>query len=395
MDRYAETLGRYGVRERARMYSQGGQNSSAAAWNGDHDNVLELYPRKKRKAPPKQESGAERKRSDSPYRVRNMVRNTAAAEASSARVRTTPAGNVHARRKPPQGTPRTVPRSGPDMRRNHDGIFSGEETSRANLEAYRLARARKTQTRIRRIMSVMLLMILFSVCALSVTYKLIYVIDGVTVTGSQKYSDAQILEASGVQIGDNLYSFKASEAEARVTLRYPYVRQLQVQRTAPSSVLFQITEDTAVYYAEIYGDVYELSDSLRVLNRTDAASARDCGLIRLRLPAVDSAVAGRVLSFSEEKYSMQIRKVLSQLKLTTLMSRITSVDCRNPNYLQIICDEQFRLDFGSLDDIEVKLKIAQAVLEDDLFNTGVKASVDLTSTGATSVVLDDQLEMDA
>lgn len=392
MDRYAETLGRYGVRERARVYSQ--QRSSTAAWNSEYENALDVHLRKKRKRePPQATASVSEKRRNSPYRVRNMAAGGRAPEASVHHA--SAAERVQQRRRPPREAPSAAPRRGPDARRNNDAIFTEGQNGRTRLEAYRLARAKKMQRRVRRVVSVMLLLILFSLCALALTYKLIYVIDDVTVTGTSRYSASEILEASGVSVGDNLYSFKASAAEARVTFRHPYVRQLQVRRSAPSSVLFEVTEDQAVFYAEIYGEVYELSDALRVLSRTTVEAAAENGLIRLRLPAVDSAVSGRVLSFAEEKYGIQIRKVLEQLESTDLMTRITSVDCRNPGMLQIVCDGQFLLDFGTLEDMEVKLKIAQAVLADELFSTGVKASVDLTSTGATSVVLDDQLDMDA
>ena len=55
---------------------------------------------------------------------------------------------------------------------------------------------------------------------------------------------------------------------------------------------------------------------------------------------------------------------------------------------------RYKLDFGSQDDLGVKLKLAEAILEDPIFNPENKAVIDLSDTAKTSVIIDNQLELD-
>lgn len=297
---------------------------------------------------------------------------------------------------PPRAAPRQGRRSDPDPAMNTDEIFiSQKERDARKLEAYRLARKRKIHYQMNRALSALLMMTLFVGCALALVYKLVYVIRDVDVTGSQRYTSEEILLASGVEAGDNLYSFSSRIAENAVTLQYPYVRELDVSRKAPSTVHFTVTEDTAVFYAEIYGEMRALSPSLRVLDRVSQSDIDALGLIRLRMPEIESAMAGRVVQFREEKFARQIRETTAEILSSVLSERITSVDLRNPYQVRMVADKRFLLEFGSNADLGIKMKVASAVLADELFKTDIKAQIDLSVSDSTSVILDNQLNLDA
>ncbi len=391
MNQAAEKLGRYGVQERARVYSQ--PNSSKKItheWDGD--DAIMLRKKNVQKSPARAEADAVAKTVPrSPYRVRDTVR--AAGQKRNAE-------SIPQYHTAPQKTKtfdhvtRAGTRHRPDSTHNTDEIFSEGRTSDEKLEAYRIARSGKRKQNARRAAAVILVTLLFSLCALLMVYELLYVIEEVRVDGVTRYTVEQLKDASGVHSGENLYSFAASEAEARVTMHYPYVASLEVDRVAPSTVILTVTEDTAVFCADLYGTVYALSSNLRVLEPIDSSEASSEKLIRLYLPRVEHAVAGRTIDFSDKTCLMPIRELLQQVCSSQLKGRITAVDCRNIFSLRMICDDQFLLEFGETDSLEVKLRIAGAVLADDLFRTSVKAKVDLTSTGSTSVVLDDQLRLD-
>ena len=396
----AEIFGTFGVRERARRYEK-----SASRPRHDSDEGADAVPIRRRRQQTAAEEPAEtvhhRASAANPYRVRDrMAQESARRAASAAADPSRRTSSDTAKRPPPQsrGQPRTGPRvtADPDSRRNTDAIFRGDAAGDARrIAEYRQAVRKKYMQRLRVGLSAMLIVCLFAVAAFAVVYKMFYTISDVSVTGTSLYSDEEILAASGISFGDNLYSFSSRVAEENVTLRCPYVQTLSVDRTAPSFVAFTVSEDTAVFYAELYGEMRALSAGLRVLDAVDAETAAERGLIRLRLPAVDTAVAGRILSFENERGTRALREVLAELLASPLRSRITTVDFRSPHALKMVCDARYILDFGDTQEVDIKLKIAEAVLRDRLFQSGVRAKIDLTSTGATSVILDNQLDPDA
>ena len=70
------------------------------------------------------------------------------------------------------------------------------------------------------------------------------------------------------------------------------------------------------------------------------------------------------------------------------------VDLRSAYDISMSCDGKYKLIFGDASVMETKLRLAVAVLEDTLVESDNKASVDLTDLSATSVIIDNQLDLE-
>jgi len=381
----AEKFGVYGVQERARRYDT---TRTRAIPMAEGDDAVPIRAGHRRTASAGTPHTAEVHASERSYRVRDAAQR--AQEKARAR-RISADGAVHHAHPPDRG--RTIPedrrrwRADPDSTRNSDAIFAEDERD----EAVRIAQKRKAAHRGTMSALIGTLVFVFICFTALLVYKLIFVVSDFTVEGASAYSADEIVAASGVRAGDNLYSFSSRDAEAEATLRLPYIRRLEVNRTLPDQVMFTVTEDTAVFYTEIYGEIRALSGTLRVLEKTDAADAEARGLIRLRLPQVQSAVSGRVLEFTSERSTLRIREILSQVIASALCGRITQIDLRDLRDLRMVSDGTYLLTFGEADEVALKLRVASAVLGDRIFNGTIRAEIDLTVPDSTSVVFDDQI----
>lgn len=95
-------------------------------------------------------------------------------------------------------------------------------------------------------------------------YRLLFVITEIEVSGNVSYSAEELISASGVSEGDNLYSFSsrvAGEKEGGL----PYVKSLSVKRSVPSRITFTVEEYTPEFFADIYGETFILAGDLTVL----------------------------------------------------------------------------------------------------------------------------------
>ena len=396
----AEPFRGYSVRDRAKRYEKS-TTRPLREWDETSDAVP--IGRRRTGAPSTASVTGEARRSTAanPYRVRDRMAKASArrAAADTNRAKRDPHATADrqsstAHRGRTWERPRDT--AAPDPRRNSDAIFhEGRADNARRLAAYREAMRRQRLQKLRVGGIAALIACLFVLCAGAMVYKAFYVVSEVTVEGTSLYSAEEILVAAGVAEGDNLYSFSSRVAEENVTLHCPYVRTLTVNRFAPDTVCFTVSEDTAVFYAELYGETWTLSPSLRVLDPVTPGDAAAAGLIRLRLPAVERAVAGRVLLFEDERNMRSIRETVTEVLSSSIRERVTTVDLRTPQVLKIVCDGRYVLDFGDMQDVTVKLKIASAVLSDELFKSQVRAQIDLSSTSGTSVILDDQINTDA
>ena len=246
--------------------------------------------------------------------------------------------------------------------------------------AKRQAIAHKKFTENRHALITAFLMLLVTVLFIGFVYLAFFVIADVEVEGSEIYTADEVVEAAGFAVGDNLYSFHAGQAEEMILFHCPQIRSAQISRTVPNAVDIALTDDKAVYYADIYGDLAVLSSGLRVLGFTDAETAEADGLTRLVLPAVSGSVAGRIITFTQERDLRYVRSVLSATEGSSLFAegRIDRIDVSDEHNVKVICDGMYILKLGDEKECDLKLRMAYKTIDSNSFDREIPASIDLS-----------------
>ena len=268
------------------------------------------------------------------------------------------------------------------------------QEEKKRVDAYKRATQGRKRRKLREILVSAVLMLGVFVVLCIVTYQLLFVIRNLDASGSSRYTSEEILAASGVDMGDHLYSFSSRVVQETIMLHCPYIAAVDVHRTPPGSIAFDIEEEEPVYYAVFYGEIWEISRSLRVLDPISESDAKEQGLIKLKLPEFKEAISGKRITFSKIRSDDYMGTVLDTLQNSDLAERIGMIDLRSPYNISMVCDGKYKLLFGDVNVIDTKLRLAIAVLEDELFQSDNKASVDLTDLSATSVIIDNQLDLE-
>lgn len=274
-----------------------------------------------------------------------------------------------------------------------DGKISSKGKKKLGEVRREAGERRRFVERKRGLLMGLMITVMFVVIMLLI-YKVLFVVRNVTVVGAEKYTPEQIELAAGVERGDNLYSFRGSKVSENVTLACPYIKSVAVDREIPSDVTYTVTEDEAAYYAVIFGEYKILSRELRVLETAESAEKIPEGLIKLKLPAVAYSVTGRGIRLADERRDYGMREVLRAVEECGLMPRLTTVDLRDQFDVSIVVESHIKLIVGDTANISRKLKVAEKVLEDEMFATENKIRVDLTIDGKTGVMIDNMMELD-
>ena len=235
----------------------------------------------------------------------------------------------------------------------------------------------------------LLLVALTAVIVLTV-YKLFFVVKNIDVYGSEIYSPEQIAEASGISIGDNLYSFKAANAESDITFRCPQIKSVSVSRSIPISVNIDAVDDEAAYVANIWGDYVKLSAGLKVLGTVNAEEIAESGLTEIVMPAVKYSVAGRALEFADARDDRVVRGILGEVEASEAGKNgmINYIDISDEYNITMKANGIYSLRFGGEDDMALKLRMMSKTLESGGLDSGVPASIDLSKVGEASVKYD-------
>lgn len=91
-----------------------------------------------------------------------------------------------------------------------------------------------------------LLCVVGVVVALTVGATVFFRVERVTVTGNRRYTQEEIIAASGIQLGDNLYSLNKVRIDQNIRKSLPYIGDLTINRSLPSTIRITVTEWEAV-----------------------------------------------------------------------------------------------------------------------------------------------------
>jgi len=242
------------------------------------------------------------------------------------------------------------------------------------------------------IRTVVILLLVATLFAFAV-YNLFFKVKNIAVDGTTLYSTEDIIIASGVAMGDKLYSFDTSDVAAAITFRCPYIKSVEVSRGIPNKLSLTLTDDTAVYYACVWGDWLKLSSGLRVLEVTDEETAKSEGLTMLTLPEIVYSVAGGVIEFENPKDERFIRDTLASVEASQLSrsGKIDSIDLSNEYDITMQYDGKYLMKYGGEADLELKLLMGYKTITSDKFENGVPARIDLGVVGEASVKYDHSL----
>ena len=111
---------------------------------------------------------------------------------------------------------------------------------------------------------------------LAVTFgmSIFFKVENVTVSGAEKYDAWTIMEASGIQKGDNLLSFGKAKACGKITTALPYVESVRIGIKLPDTVNIEISELDVVYAAKDGADNWWLITSEgKAIEQVDSATA--------------------------------------------------------------------------------------------------------------------------
>ena len=198
-------------------------------------------------------------------------------------------------------------------------VADAEDEAR-RMEAYeRTVHNRQSRRALRAFAAFVLIFALFAAAAF-IAYKLLFVISDISVEGNTTYTADEIIAASGVKSGDNLYSFSSRTAERLMKKKCPYVKSLKVERAIPNRIKFTVEEEKAEFAAQIYGRYFILSGELCVLEK-DAPPEKIENLCMLKLPAVSSAVCGETVEFRDSFASDQVSATIRRMRKTAVKLR--------------------------------------------------------------------------
>lgn len=119
------------------------------------------------------------------------------------------------------------------------------------------------------------LVIVALVFIMSVFFK----VSRIEVKGNSIYTTDEVIKASGIETGDNLFFINGIAAGSRVAVKLPYVDSVQINRGLPNLVTIVVTESKAVGCLNVGDELWSVSSSGKFLSSISASDSEHIAMI--------------------------------------------------------------------------------------------------------------------
>ena len=161
-----------------------------------------------------------------------------------------------------------------------------------------------------------LLSALLIFAALLVGCVVFFRVNTVVVSGNSRYAEAEVIQSSGVEQGDNLFALNKYQISRQIYTQLPYVDEVSIHRKLPDTLLIQVTESYPVAALCAGGEYWLLDARCKLLERGDASLAQ----------AVDQSQQDKLAS---------LKSLLSAIQARGMTGSVTAfIDLRSDNEIR-------------------------------------------------------------
>ena len=244
------------------------------------------------------------------------------------------------------------------------------------------------------------------IAAVTLGATVFFQVESIVVAGNQRYTADEIVAASGVEVGDNLFLMNKNQISQQILRQLPYIGEVSPQRQLPSTLLVQVKELSAAAKVEVYleGDPSEEEtesegEEADVEETEGAAAASEAWLIsangKLLEPASEDSEmlsvvgltvlvpqAGTLIAVpQEQQYRLDaLKELLAALGEMGQLEEVSSIDLTHSTWVGMRYRERFDVRLPLGEDFGHLLNVLSAAVDETIANRGEQAAgtMDLT-----------------
>ena len=201
-------------------------------------------------------------------------------------------------------------------------------------------------------------------------------VSGIEVEGNTLYTKEEVVEASGIEEGDNLFFINRFSAISRIFSKLPYVERAVINRSLPNKLVIVVSESRAIACVSAEDGTWAIDKSCKLLSKASGDDLR--GLIRVEGLTPIAPEAGQIIAPGEAESPKvsYLSAILTQIEALDLQERITYIDISgisNPTFDYI---GRFTVKLGAHENIEYKFQCLLSAVE--ALNEGDRGTLDLS-----------------
>ncbi len=198
----------------------------------------------------------------------------------------------------------------------------------------------------------------------------------IEVVGASMYDDMQVVEASGIEIGDSIFFIRESAAGLGITNNLPYIDEVRIVRSLPGTVTIEVTESYPIASFSSDGSWWIIDKNAKILEQTTAEGASDTIDIRGLQPIMPAV--GEILALGDEGrvQLLYLRDILSAILTNGFQDGITWIDMTNISNIKFDY-YSYEVNIGSGEALEDKFWLFSRLIDSQ--GTDLGGRIDLSN----------------
>lgn len=247
-----------------------------------------------------------------------------------------------------------------------------------NYDRYGAARRKKKKNSLVAPLS-FVLVCLAIVFALGVFFR----VQEIEVRGAESYTAEEIIDASGIDMGDNLFFINRSTASSNIFSRKPFVEEASIERILPNTIIIKVEESRALAYVDWEGQTWMMTGGCKMLGSGTMEELQ--GLIHVKNITPANVSAGEIMTVDPAEslkltYVQELLQCMDGLGMTADVTEIDIQNAADPTFEYL---DRFTVKMGPNENTDYKLrKLLSAVMDMD---ASLMGTVDLSEGTAVHV----------
>lgn len=203
-------------------------------------------------------------------------------------------------------------------------------------------------------------------------------IQSIEVEGNTIHTTEEIIEASGLEVGQELFSVNRKDVNYGIWTNCKYVDEIAVVRSF-NKVKIIVVEKENVMVTSFNGKYFSFDTDFCVIEEAPS-EAHMAHLVKVELPLIQSlSVGGKITFENSERDMSHVGEVLSALRESGTLSRVTQIDFSKKYSISYVLSSACRVHLGSVTDLDAKLSMTEAILSRKAWTQDTPAVVDVSN----------------
>jgi cell division protein FtsQ len=227
-----------------------------------------------------------------------------------------------------------------------------------------------------------------AICAvIVVALTLFFRVDTITVTGENHYAQDEIIQATGLRMGDNLFLLNKYAIAQELLEKLPYIAQVRINRVLPDTLAIEVTEREAAAAVIQDGSAWLINSEGKIVEQRAASAAGDLAVIdgcELLSPAVAAPIALAADQGIQLESLLALMKALDQLGLT---AQVQAIHMSDPAAITLDYQERFQVELPYGADYDYKLRTLEMILNSGRIESNETGTIRMTGNAGQNVFI--------